>query len=338
MLTGYEMGNYLIGPMLGKGSFGEIYVIYDRTSNSFYGMKMEPRKTKRRVLDFEIQVLKELNSPYFPKYIGSGRTQRYTYLTMELLGPSLSTIKKKLPRNQFTLSTALRSMSYALSAIQALHSYGIIHRDIKPGNILIRHNHEHPFVLIDFGLSRIYINKETHQLIPPRRRPGFRGTAAYASINAHKCLELSRRDDIISWFYMTLDLIKPNALPWKRRIQNETLFEVKYTTDMNKLTSKISPYLTEIWNLIEPLKFEDEPDYERIKQILAQYMNENNIQETDVWDWHPNIYSMDNDENLDSKFFGESPLITSLTNNNQHDINDFLLSPKKKNSCNCNLL
>ena len=336
MLTGYELLNYVIGPRIGKGSFGEIYVVHDQISQSFYALKMEPRKTKRRVLDFEIQVFKGFNSPYFPRYIGSGRTQRYTYLVMELLGPSLSSVRKNLPNGRFSLSTTLRSMSYVLSAIQSLHSIGIIHRDIKPGNILLRRNREYPFVLIDFGLSRIYIDKDTHQIIPPRQKPGFRGTAAYASVNAHRCMELSRRDDIISWFYMTIDLIDPNALPWKKRIQSQTIYQIKSTTDMEKVSSQISPHLAKIWKLIEPLSFRDEPDYQQIKQILNEFMNENNINETDEWDWHPSIFSYDFD-NTDRRFAESLPI--PEFNSNLQDLNAFLISPKKQNACgNCLLL
>lgn len=68
--------------------------------------------------------------------------------------------------------------------LKELHSLGVIHRDIKPENFVMQ---DGKINLIDFGLSKKYIQNGTH--IPFKENKGMIGTARYASINALKGVE-----------------------------------------------------------------------------------------------------------------------------------------------------
>ena len=336
MLAGCEIGGLTIGPRIGQGSFGEIYAVRNSKDKTLYAMKIEPISSRRKILEFEIQVMKQLSSsPFFPLFIGSGRTPRYTYLTMELLGPSLSTVVKRLPQNQFSISTGLRVAFTVLCALEVMHDSGFIHRDIKPSNILLRRDRMSPIVIIDFGLSRIYVNQTTNTLLPPRQHPGFRGTTIYASPNAHMHQDLSRRDDLISWFYLVIDLIG-GPLPWKGIELRTEVLHMKRSISMTKLADPISPRLSEIWNMISLLKFEDRPDYEEIKRLLQLAMTENNVSQTDEWDWHPNIFHMDGNDQGDirARKFTNS----SISSEGTYDTKEPLLQKEDEESCHCCLL
>jgi hypothetical protein len=67
---------------------------------------------------------------------------------------------------------------------------------------------------------------------PPRNQPGFKGTARYASLNSHKLIELSRRDDLISIFYMLVEFYK-GSLPWAGLGEKPKIAELKekYTNE-----------------------------------------------------------------------------------------------------------
>lgn len=338
MLTNSQIAGLIVGPRIGKGAFGEIYLVQDSHTRSYYAMKVEPKRTKRRVLDFEIQIMKQLHSYSFPAYISAGRSQNFTFLVMEFLGPSLSTIRKRLPYGSFSLSTALRAAYCTLQNIEELHNNGIIHRDIKPSNILLRHDRLHPFALIDFGLSRLYKDLSTNEIYPPRKKPGFRGTVIYASIHAHNQEELSRRDDIISWFYMLLDLIHPHFLPWRTAAHKELIADIKRKIDMVELSSEISPHLANIWQMINLLQFADEPNYDGIRSILRRYMEENGIKDTDEWDWHPSFFSMDAGDPIDIRGSLGNSFISGFSETGDNP-NVYLLGPQiQKPCCSCCLL
>ena len=79
---------------------------------------------------------------------------------------------------------------------------GFLHRDIKPSNFAVgdEGNKEKIYVL-DFGLAVKFLDLETLDMRRAKAKPGFRGTVRYASLNAHRGLELGRADDMESLFY-----------------------------------------------------------------------------------------------------------------------------------------
>jgi len=74
-----------------------------------------------------------------------------------------------------------------LSAIESVHSAGIIHRDVKPSNFVMGRTAEDKssVYLVDFGLAKEHLDLNTLLPIHPRGNTDFRGTIPYASINAH---------------------------------------------------------------------------------------------------------------------------------------------------------
>lgn len=75
-----------------------------------------------------------------------------------------------------------------LSAIQSVHDMGYIHRDIKPSNFVLGAGKGYNQVyLIDFGLGKLHFNLDG-TVVEERPNMNFRGTVAYASLNAHNKL------------------------------------------------------------------------------------------------------------------------------------------------------
>lgn len=72
-----------------------------------------------------------------------------------------------------------------LDAIEAVHDKGFIHRDIKPSNFVMGEGKTRNQVyIVDFGLGKLHLNKDG-SVIEERKNVDFRGTIAYASLNAH---------------------------------------------------------------------------------------------------------------------------------------------------------
>lgn len=66
---------------------------------------------------------------------------------------------------------------------------------------------ENDVYLIDFGLAKEHLDPQTGQPYPPRELSEFRGTIPYASLSSHFKKDLSRRDDLWSFFFIMLEFL-----------------------------------------------------------------------------------------------------------------------------------
>ena len=106
-------------------------------------------------------------------------------MVMDYLGQSLEEMLNICNR-KFSLKTTLMIGLEMLKLIQFIHSRGVLHRDIKPDNFLVgRGSHQDKIYMIDFGLAKRYLSKDSETHIPYRDNKDLTGTARYASINTH---------------------------------------------------------------------------------------------------------------------------------------------------------
>merc|ERR1712173_132599 len=129
-------------------------------------------------------------------------------------GMSLSLLKKNYLK-YFSLKTVLMLGIEIVNILQAVHEHGVLHRDIKPANFVIsRANQGRGIYVLDFGLSVMYRNDDGSHV---EFKTGCRrcGTARYSSINTHKRIRQSRRDDLEAAGYVLLLFLKD--LPWKQK-------------------------------------------------------------------------------------------------------------------------
>ena len=126
-----------------------------------------------------------------------------------------------------TPKEALKISSKIVSILELIHSTGYTHNDIKPSNIMLDHT-QNPLI-IDFGFSKKYFDSRTMQHVHLTDVEVFQGNIIYSSLNQMMFKSTSRKDDLISLFYMTIMLLNYNIFPF---VDVEILKDFKNTEEM----------------------------------------------------------------------------------------------------------
>jgi len=340
---------------IGKGAFGELFSAYDMETNNTVAIKVEgplmKNRRKRALLAMEISVLRKMqSSEYVCRFEACGRitiqsstsSTTYDYMVMQLLGPSLSKLRRKCKK--FSLATTALLGKQMLNAIRDCHTIGgVIHRDIKPGNFCIdttnSYNGRPRCYIIDFGLCRPYVSS-SGEIKEARRSVGFRGTAAYASINAHDGKDLGRVDDLWSLFYVLVEFLTGD-LPWKGREKEQVAIYKRQMTSSYLVGNLPAPFM-DMLQYLKTLKFEDEPDYDLLEGMMDELFRLSGKSYDVPYDWEiprpveessstePTIYTSNNqlvNYNNDTNVYG--PGNNKMYENNQQP---GVLSPTTQNA------
>ena len=172
-LTGKQLGRYLIGQRLGSGGVATVYRAYDQVQGQTVALKLLlPGADEKTYLRFrnEAMTASALRHPHIVRVlqVGAAPGGEIAYIAMELVeGESLSDLLRQHGRLRPEESANL--LEPIARALAAAHARGIVHRDVKPGNILLRpaspgapHSVqiealEYPIIplLTDFGIARV---------------------------------------------------------------------------------------------------------------------------------------------------------------------------------------
>lgn len=197
---------------ISNGSFGKVYEFKEKKSGKNVAVKCEPMTSK--TLKHEFVIYRDLRSdaypPGIPKIYEFFDDGTHYYMVMEMLGMSLQSLLTRCG-GMFSIPTAVNLVKNMLKLIEYVHRRGIIHRDIKTENFMIYKN---TLYIIDFGLSKYYIDRDKYQHIPYVENRSFVGTIRFCSLNVLRGREPSRRDDLESIAYCLIYMIR-GILPWQ---------------------------------------------------------------------------------------------------------------------------
>ena len=276
-----EEYSLLLKEKLGGGSFGTVYKCINKKTKKEFAAKIESNSNNIPQLNNEYKILKKLeNIEGIPKvYLLHKKNNSETIMIYDLLGPNLEDILQFTIKKKFTLKTCFMIFIEILNRLKNIHNIGYIHRDLKPENFLIDlHVRDNTIYLIDFGLSKKYIDFNTKSHIPFKKEKPIVGTIKYISINTHLTYEQSRRDDIESLLYIILYFFK-GELPWdkiKYKTKEEKYEKIKELKiqfrekeEFKKLPYEISLMFENVYNL----DFTDVPNYNILNHLAVKGIN-----------------------------------------------------------------
>jgi serine/threonine protein kinase len=212
-----RIGRYEICSQIGAGGMGEVYLANDTKLDRKVALKILPAEvgdeTDDRVRRFvqEAKAASALNHPNILTIYEIDEIDSEQFIATEFIDGE--TLRDRIRLGAFTAIEALEIGIQVASALSATHSVGIIHRDIKPDNIMLRP--DGIVKVLDFGLAKLSRERETtdtDSLAPTERFVNtaagtVMGTANYMSPEQARGLEVDARTDIWSLACVLYEMI-----------------------------------------------------------------------------------------------------------------------------------
>jgi serine/threonine protein kinase len=240
---------------IGSGCFGSIYKGQNIRTKEYVAIKVECVNHDLKLLKNESIVYRYLNGcEGIPHVKWFGKDDNNYYMVINLLGSSLQDLMNK--NKQFSLILVLKLGIKILCILKTIHEKGLVHRDIKPDNFLFGLKQVNQIYLIDFGFCKSYIENGEHNKI--KKTSNMIGSKNYASINSHKCNDLSRRDDLESLCYMLI-YFYTGFLPWNNISDEQTILRLK-----NEILNNDTLYplvLLDFLRYSRTMEYEEKPNY-----------------------------------------------------------------------------
>jgi eukaryotic-like serine/threonine-protein kinase len=205
LTPGDKLGPYEIVALIGTGGMGEVYRGTDTRLGRSVAIKVSSREFNDR-FEREARAISTLNHPNICTLYDVGPN----YLVLELVEGE--TLSKIIERGPLSLDKALSYAVQIVDALAAAHAKGVIHRDLKPGNIIITRN---GVKVLDFGLAKLSTEKISSESAaniqtvtePITRAGAILGTLYYMAPEQVEGKEADERSDIFSFGVVFYEMI-----------------------------------------------------------------------------------------------------------------------------------
>jgi serine/threonine protein kinase len=203
---GVKLGPYEIASAIGAGGMGEVYRARDTRLERNVAIKILPQEMasdplRKQRFEREAKIISSLNHPHICVLHDVGSQDGLSYLVMECL--EAEPLAKRLEKGPLPLEQVLKFGAQIADALDKAHRSGVVHRDLKPGNIMLTPTGAK---LLDFGLAKpafisaggATLTASLTQNTPVTREGTVVGTFQYMSPEQVEGKEVDGRSDIFS--------------------------------------------------------------------------------------------------------------------------------------------
>jgi serine/threonine protein kinase len=227
-MLGHTISHYRITGKLGSGGMGIVYEAEDvrlprKVALKFLSDEYADDPDAERRFQREADTIAQLNHPNICTIYEIDRAEGRAFIAMECVeGLNLKTY---MSRNQLSTGAIVEIAMQIAAALGSAHAKGIVHRDIKPGNIVV--SSEGQVKVLDFGLARRFMTPDTHELGPDGSTiPGRpMGTANYMAPERILQLPLDPRSDLFSLGVVIFEMAT-GRLPFAGASPSETVANI----------------------------------------------------------------------------------------------------------------
>jgi eukaryotic-like serine/threonine-protein kinase len=225
--TGTRLGPYEIVAPLGAGGMGEVYRARDTRLDRTVAIKILPAQLssdplRRQRFEREAKTISSLNHPHICVLHDVGHQDGIDYLVMECVEGE--TLAKRLEKGPLPLEQVLKIGMEVADALDKAHRSGVVHRDLKPGNIMLTKSGAK---LLDFGLAKAALplasvatlTAAVTRTTPVTQQGTIVGTFQYMSPEQVEGKEVDTRSDIFSFGAVLYEMITgQRAFPGKSQL------------------------------------------------------------------------------------------------------------------------
>ena len=275
-----EQYRVLINEKLGTGSSAFIYKGIDIETKQPVAVKTSRYRGLQDNLEEETKIYKHLEGVRgIPKLCWHGYREERYFVVMELLGEDLNDKYKR----DCSIRDACIIVQQVLQTLEDIHKRGYLHMDLKPHNIMVGTKNPNEVYIIDFGVGIKVFDDNSLHVEPSEdfQNDGF--TPFYASANILKKLRPSRRDDLIIFGYVLLDMF--SLIPWTGDEDTDTLINMRQNLTGQMRDSVFSTLPRQFYEYLvycEKLEFAQDPDYSYLSWLFKDVFREKGFQNPGV--------------------------------------------------------
>ncbi|MBA2260190.1 MAG: protein kinase, partial [Acidobacteria bacterium] len=270
--AGKCFGHYEIIEQIGAGGMGEVYLAEDTRLERKTALKILPgavAQDEDRMQRFvrEAKSASGLNHPNIITIYEIGETDNTHFIAAEYIEGD--TLRERLKGAPINLKSALEIAIQVASALDAAHRTGIVHRDIKPDNVMIRP--DGLIKILDFGIAKLtekLSETDLEAATEAQTRAGtIIGTAAYMSPEQARGQTVDARSDIFSFGVMLYEMLVGKR-PFEGVNAVETIGSIlnKEPVPLSRQTPDVPLEIERIIN--KTLRKDREERYQTAKDVL----------------------------------------------------------------------